>query len=121
MRLTSRQKPIVFESVVFTYFTGKKTNVVVSLCFNPRLLLKYMNVGINCRLEFFRFAELPQMWQFADLRFAHHIFFVICELRTKLFFADLRKYIIFSLTKISLKCSHSNLRTTFGFWDSFEI
>ncbi len=26
----------------------------------------------------FRFADLPQMWQFADLRFADHICFVIC-------------------------------------------
>jgi hypothetical protein len=66
---------------------------------------------------FFLFADLPQMWQFAD-----HVFFAICgpnyfcDLKTPL----IRKYINFPLTKISLKCFHSNLRTTFGFWNSFE-
>ena len=29
-------------------------------------------------LIFFGLAGLPQMWQFADLRFADHIFFAIC-------------------------------------------
>ncbi len=62
------------------------------------------------------------MWHFADLRFADHIF---GGLRTQLSFADIklpqiRKYIIFLLTNISLKCSQSNLRTTFGFRASFE-
>jgi hypothetical protein len=47
--------------------------------------------------------------------------FAICD---PIIFADLklpqiRKYIIFLLTNISLKQSHSNLRTTFGFWDCY--
>jgi hypothetical protein len=62
-----------------------------------------------CGLIIFRFAELPQMWQFADSLFADHIFYAICDLRTQLFFVDLklqkiRKYLIFLLTNIS---SHS--------------
>jgi hypothetical protein len=41
------------------------------------------------------------------------------------FFADLkllqiRKYLIFLLTNINLKRTHSNLRMTFCVWDSFE-
>ncbi len=62
------------------------------------------------------------MWHFADLRFANHIF---GDLRAQLFFASIklpqiRKYInFFLLTYVSLKCSHSNLRT-FGFRDSFQ-
>jgi hypothetical protein len=47
-------------------------------------------------------------------------------LRTQLIFADfilpqIRKCIIFILTNICLKCSNSNLKTTFSFWDSFEL
>jgi hypothetical protein len=65
------------------------------------------------------------MWQFANLRFAYPYFcdlricdLWLCDLRI-LFLTDLklpqiRKYIIFNLTNISLKCSHSNLRTTFN-------
>ncbi len=67
------------------------------------------------------------MWQFAILRFADHIFLNlrICDLRTQLFVADLKlpqisKYIIFLLTNISLKCFHSNLRTTLSFQDSLK-
>jgi hypothetical protein len=44
---------------------------------------------------------------------------IFCDLRTQLFLLT-RKYINFPLTKISLKCFHSNLRPTFGFWNSFE-
>ncbi len=57
-----------------------------------------------------RFADLPQMWQFADLRYYEP--FIFCGLK------NFRKYIIFILTKISLKCSRSNLRATFVFWDT---
>ncbi len=30
----------------------------------------------------FRFAHLPEMWLFADMRFEEPIFFVICGLKT---------------------------------------
>jgi len=46
-------------------------------------------------LTFFRFADLPQMWQFPNLRFADPIFkicgFAICDLRI----CDLQTQIIF--------------------------
>jgi hypothetical protein len=44
-------------------------------------------------LFFYTIADLPQMWQFANRRFAGHIFLGylrIRDLRTKLFFADLK-------------------------------
>jgi hypothetical protein len=49
--------------------------------------------------------------------------FAICG--PNYFFADRKLpqigiFIIFLLTSISFKCSHSNSRTTFGFWKSFE-
>ena len=49
--------------------------------------------------------------QFAD---------AICRPNYFLRAQNFRKYVIFLLTNISLKCPHSNLRTTFGFWDRFE-
>ncbi len=64
---------------------------------------------------------VPQMWQFADLRFADHIFLrfvdiiIFCRLKTS------SKYIIFILTNIGLKCFYSNLRSTVGIWDRFEL
>ncbi len=68
----------------------------------------------------FRFADLPLICQFAVLRFADHKVLRFADL---IIFADLKLpqiRIYFLLTNTSLKCSHSNLRTTFGFWDSFE-
>jgi hypothetical protein len=62
-------------------------------------------------LIFFRFAIFPQMWQFADLRFADPVIKLLQK----------RKYILLTLTNISYKCFHSNLRTTFVFWDSVEF
>jgi hypothetical protein len=41
----------------------------------------------------------------------------ICDIASHLFFADL-KTSANTFTKISLKCSRSNLRTTFVFWDT---
>ncbi len=79
------------------------------------------------------------MWQFADLQFADHIYFLelrscdlqscdlqICDLQAQLTFADLQlpqicKYIVFILTNICLNCHNSNLRITFGFQNSFEL
>jgi hypothetical protein len=50
------------------------------------------------------------MWQFADLYFADHIFLQVADLRTQIFFANLklpkiRNYIItnISLKKLSFK------------------
>jgi hypothetical protein len=59
----------------------------------------------NLRTNFFRFADLQQMWHVVDLQFADHTYF--CDLRTQLFFAgiklpQIRKYTIFILiTSIS--------------------
>jgi hypothetical protein len=76
--------------------------------------------------KFFPIVDLSQMWQYADLQFADHIFlrFADLQLRTQLFIADLklsqiRKYHIVLPKNICLTSSHSNLRITFGFWDSF--
>jgi hypothetical protein len=66
---------------------------------------------------FFRFADLPQVWHFANLRFAEYIIFAICGQNYFLrnyssATLQIHKYIIFLLTYLSIKCSHSNLRTT---------
>ncbi len=59
------------------------------------------------------------MGQLADLRLENHTYFAICGPN---YFCGVKKlpqigkYIVFLLTNISVKCSHSN----FGFWDSFE-
>jgi hypothetical protein len=66
------------------------------------------------------------MWQFAELRFADHFSLrfadlvfadpiIFCRLETSAN-PQIRKFYPY---KYSLKCSHSNLRTTFSFWDSF--
>jgi hypothetical protein len=75
-----------------------------------------------CGLNFFlKFADLPQMRQFVDLRFADHIFLLIEDLRIgdPIIFSDMKllqidKYIIFLLTNTSLKVLTSDLRATFG-------
>ncbi len=62
----------------------------------------------NIRTYFYlRFADHPQMWQYADLRLAEPIIFADFKL------PQIRKYIIFLRTNIKLKGTHSNLRTTF--------
>jgi hypothetical protein len=68
------------------------------------------------------------MLQFAELRFADHIFFATFEfsIYDPNIFCGLKTYTYpqvhnFSPYKYKLKCSHSNLRTTSGFWDSFEL
>jgi hypothetical protein len=43
-----------------------------------------------CRLNCFRFADLPQMWLVAVLRFADDLFLLFADLRTQLFFATLK-------------------------------
>ncbi len=57
-----------------------------------------------------------KLQRFADLRFADPI--ILCGLKTS---AILQIYIIFSLQNKSLKCSHSNSRTTFGFGTGCDI
>jgi hypothetical protein len=59
------------------------------------------------------FADLLQVWQFADLRFGDQIFFAICRygICVPTFFADLkfsqiRNFFIFLLTNTYLKCSN---------------
>ncbi len=90
----------------------------------PKSQIRKFSELIPCR-----FADLLQVWQFADLRFALQTKYFcnlqFADLRTQLIFADskllqIRKYtrIIFILTK-NVKCSHSNLRTTFAFRDSY--
>ncbi len=54
-----------------------------------------------------------QMWQYSDFRFADYIFFAFCGPNCYLLTKNLY------LTNISLKCSHLNLRATFGFRNSY--
>ncbi len=87
------------------------------------------------RIKFRKWEKRARLIFFIDLRHFHKwgnlricdfrtIFFCIlriCDLRTQLFFEHLKLLQIFIFTNIhSFKCSHSNLKTTFGFWDSFE-
>ncbi len=76
----------------------------------------------NLRLQFFRFADLMQLWQCADLR---TIYFAICGFAIcgPNFFADLKlpqKHdfypYIFKLKMLSFKS-----KDEVGFWDSFEL
>ncbi len=101
---------------------------------------------IQCLMSIYRSLQLAaQMWsargRVGPVVFLFHISRVIyakvggaqtsfanrksANLRTQLFFADLDfrqicKCLVFILPNISLKCSRSNLRTTFRFTDSFE-
>ncbi len=60
--------------------------------------------------KFVTFADLLQMWQFADLRFAYPIFLrfadpnFFCGLKTW----QIRKFFTFLLTNTYIKCSSSN-------------
>jgi hypothetical protein len=40
----------------------------------------------------FRFVDLPQMWQFADLRFADHVFLGYCEFAIPIIFCGLKNF-----------------------------
>jgi hypothetical protein len=70
---------------------------------------------------FFRFADLQQMWQFANhvfFVFADHVYFAICGIAIEdpiifLQTYNFRNYIIFLLTNISFKCS---LKFKNDFW-----
>ncbi len=56
---------------------------------------------------FFILLDLPQVWQFADLRFADPIFFAICG-TNYIGLPQIRKFFIFLLSNIYLKFSNSN-------------
>jgi hypothetical protein len=44
-----------------------------------------------CKLTVFvKFADIPQMWQFADVRFAGPIFYEVCDLKLMFFGKNLR-------------------------------
>ncbi len=74
----------------------------------------------NFQTYFFRFADLPQkcgnlrIWDLRSIYFLRFANWRFANLKLM----QIRKYLILSFLNISLKCSHSNLRTTFGFWDS---
>ncbi len=70
----------------------------------------------KCGMLFCGFAiSGSYILRFVDLRFADPI--RCCGFKTS---ANPQKYRNFLLANISLKCSHSNLKTTFCFRDSFE-
>ncbi len=53
------------------------------------------------RLNFFTFADFPQMLQLAELRLADNIF--ICDFRTQLFFTDLKLQQIYHFSHYKLQ------------------
>ncbi len=73
-----------------------------------------------CGHNFFRFADLPQMWQFTFLGFAVRIFFAICEPNFLHNSANANTW-FFILTSISIKMLSFKFRDDFWLLGQFWV
>ncbi len=105
----------------------------VQILFSPPFIMKMHGPQISSanrkssksRLNLLRFADLPRsILRICDLRTIYFLRLADLRFADPLFSADLKLpqiHYLFPHKNISLKCFHSNLRTTFGFWYSYYM